>query len=672
MANSRSTVSRALRGDLLDLAAAAQRAFAADLTAVLLSEPGRTPVIAVAIGMGKGANGALRDTFAALLPVLAGRPLHEPHLADADLPGAAVLADRGYGALLGCEIEWEGCAYGALFVARQQPGQVVLAELMETFARQVAISVLQRKTRRRPASVADRLENLEALDQVALSTMGFDQLSGALDACIAPIVGADMTAVMVWDKQRDVLQMVPGSFGAADETVASYQISVFDRYSNAARVFSTGRPYVSNKAASDPGILQDYVHAFGIKQLLSLQLAMAGRPVGVLHLANKASGFTIYDIQRAEELGPRIATVIEFSRTMSELRRKQQLEKILSAVAVAIASGRGVQDFLVPALGELCAAMDAGMIALVPEGSDAIVARNASVADKLVAAVLEEAHAGPGVRAYVIDPAKARDPGRAVYHTPVNLGRERVGTIAALRARGEPFSQSERLALTRVANLSALAWASERYQQQRAELARLHERQRIADDLHDDVAQIIFAAQLHLDALVEHDGLDRAFVAELVRVRGLLVRGDAAIRTVIHQLSRPGPSDLAGHVASVVARIEEEFIMPVHLEISDGAAAAAKRISRPALEALLKVARESLVNAAKHAGPCSVAVHLDVGRGGNLRLRIVDDGVGISDERGRNRYGLSSLRRGIRVHGGGIRVTRKPAGGTTVTASLPV
>ena len=71
------------------------------------------------------------------------------------------------------------------------------------------------------------------------------------------------------------------------------------------------------------------------------------------------------------------------------------------------------------------------------------------------------------------------------------------------------FSSDDRHLLLRFAKLTALAWATERYQQQRAELARTEERARIADDLHDDVAQMLFAAQMSLDSvLCDHPELD--------------------------------------------------------------------------------------------------------------------------------------------------------------------
>jgi signal transduction histidine kinase len=273
------------------------------------------------------------------------------------------------------------------------------------------------------------------------------------------------------------------------------------------------------------------------------------------------------------------------------------------------------------------------------------------------------------VRAYVVGPTGPGDPGWAAYHTPIYVGRQRIGTLAALRLRGEAFSLDERLSLGRVAHLAALGWASERYQRQRAELARMHERQRIADDLHDDVAQILFASQLGLDTILERTDLDPAVATALARSRGLLIRGDTAIREVINRLSLPPAEDFAGRLTGTVTAVEEEFSLPVRLELGDRAIEVAEQISNAVADMLLKVVREALVNSAKHAGPCRATVRLDLRRSGALRLRVVDDGVGSTGAPGGG-HGLGSLRRGLEAHGGTLQLTRGAAGGTTVTASV--
>jgi signal transduction histidine kinase len=442
--------------------------------------------------------------------------------------------------------------------------------------------------------------------------------------------------------------------------------------SNAARVFTTGHPYLSNDATADPGIIQDYVDAFHIQRLLSLPLKLSERAIGVLHLANKPTEFTIQDVRRAEVLAPRVAIVVELAKTVYRLRRQRLFEGVLSKVAVAIASGQSVQDFLSPALDQLRVSLEATALALVPEGMPPVVSGGSREHEELEKIILTEAADMPGMRAYVVGPQKAGDPGWAAFHVPVQLGRQRIGTLAALRARGEPFTQEERDALSRLANLTAVAWASERYQQQRAELARLEERQRIADDLHDDVAQILFGALLQLDVIINASQINGDVGDAIERARKLLVRGDSAIRTVIHHLSRPVHADLAQRLMTLVSECEVEFRLPIHLEISPDATAAAKGLGKALSDLMLKVARESLVNAAKHAGPCRVLVRLALSTRGRLILTVVDDGVGGATTNSARPHGLSSLRRNIAEHGGAVRLHHGPTGGWKVTASVPL
>ena len=109
---------------------------------------------------------------------------------------------------------------------------------------------------------------------------------------------------MVYDEERDVLQTLPGAFGVSDDDAVSYRIKTDHPRSNSARVFNLGKPNVSNEAAGDPAIVQDYVDLFHVERLLSLPLWLGGRKVGVLHLANKPSPFTAYDVYRAQMLAP--------------------------------------------------------------------------------------------------------------------------------------------------------------------------------------------------------------------------------------------------------------------------------------------------------------------------------------------------------------------------------
>jgi signal transduction histidine kinase len=592
-----------------------------------------------------------------------------PFLAGTRLSGAGIVLGYGFASVLAAPIKAGDQRLGTIYAFKREPGQFRNEALVPTVARQAAIAIDQDQALERSLDPS-RSHSLAALDELVLAAHNFAELARAIEEAVAPLFGAEKTGIMVWDEEREVLQMVGGSFGVSREVALSCQVKVLDPTSNWARVFSTGRGDFSNAATKDPGIDQEYVRAFGIEKLMTTPLHLAGRPIGVLHVANPAHDFTVADVERAASLTPRVAAALELARTLFKLRRQGKLEEILSSVAVAVASGESVMDFLRPAIGDVGQAVDASFVAMVPDGGEPAIWRHGH--SPLEQVVLDEVDRRPGMRAYVVGPEKAGDPGWAVFYAPVHLSGHRVGTLAAMRTRAEPFAREERQALVRLAGLASLSFATERYKQQRAELARLQERQRIADDLHDDVAQILFAAQLNLDAILERKPATGEDAAGIERALGLLVRADTTIRKVIHQLSSSTSPEFDQRLAAAVARIEGEFSVAIHLQLASAAVDAANRLRRAPADALIKAAREALVNAAKHAGPCRIRVQLAVTDRQRLLLSVIDDGVGGARDRAEAGHGLASIRRTLDEHGGCLRVGQSAGGGTKVTASIPI
>jgi signal transduction histidine kinase len=551
--------------------------------------------------------------------------------------------ERQFEAVLRSEIAVEGRTGG--FIAALQRAKVSFdnEDLIDTFAVQVGLCVALAS---RPPVYDEVLETWAMLDRLVLSAHNLGELGRALTAVIGPLFGNARIGVMIADRQRRVLQMMPGAFGADDFTVASHRVGFFDPRSNSARVLTTGLPYISNASAGDASIRQEYVGVFGLSRVLTVPLG----DVGVLHIADGAGDFDLEDLSRAEGLAPRIASIVELAAVLYGARREQRIEETICRAAVAVASGDSIHTVMEPALSELCEATEASLLAFVLDDAPPILVSTGRRAPEIERAVIEEAGTDPGMRAYVVGPQRAGDPGWAAFYVPVTLSGVRLGTLAALRLHGEPFTRFERGSFMRMANVAALNYAAERYQQQRAELARLQERQRLADDLHDDVAQILFAAQLSLDSILEQDDVDDGVARRIARARGMLIRGDTAIRTVIHKLSSPPAADIATRLTSVVSGVEDEFSLPIH--------------------ALIKAAREALVNAAKHAGPCRVNVRLELEQG-RLVLTISDDGLGTTVPRAGHHHGLASVDRLIRDQGGWTEVRRGEAGGTVVMVGLP-
>ena len=544
-------------------------------------------------------------------------------------------------------------------------------ELLNVFARHAAVIVAYRRFSAQQAALDREETSGDVLDELVLSANDMRDLTQKLAGLAARLFGATLTGVMIWDEPRRVLEMVPGSFNATDQLAASYQVRVVNAYSNAARVFATGWPYLSNRVPGDAGVLQDYVEAFGIENTLTLPLRVGRTMIGVLHIANKPTDFTIQDLHRANQLASRISSVVELTRTMLRLRQQYSMESVLSRVAVAIASGERIGQILHPAMSALCAATDANVIALIPSRAAPIVARHNAGDFELEADVVTGAAEASSVASLLDEPKGPGDPGRATLYVPVRLDSQRMGTLVALRFHAEPFATDSRNVLERLGSLSALAYASEGYHRQRAELARHAERELIADDLHDEVAQILFVAQMTLDGLLKRDAVTEEAAAAVIRARGLLVRADAAIRSVIDHLAPVRDDDFVHRLAGVVGAVEERYEQPIEIRISEDAAEVARQLAKAPAEALVKVCREAVVNAAKHGGSCRVMVSLDVVAGKRLRLAVVDDGPGLRKAK-RTGHGLVSMRRTLERQGGKLALRSGARGGVSVTASIPI
>jgi len=550
----------------------------------------------------------------------------------------------------------------------REPDWPTLIGLVKETALETAYGRLRTKTTRLSAE----LESVVMADKAVLEARTIEEMGHLLTTRLAAILGAQTGGVMVYDDERGALQTLPGAFGVSDDAAFSYRIQTDNPDSNCARVFRSGEPMVSNHAQGDPGIMQDYVDLFQVKRLLSIPLVLGGKKVGVLHLANKPAPFTEYDVYRAHMLAPRVATVVELGTAMLRLRRQQRATEVLVDLALRISSGDAIEDLIEGMLGQLGDVIEVSILALVPSKGAPLVWSRPDVPAALVEELVTDAAGRSSSSLSVGEPRQAGDPGSATYHVPVRLAGRQFATLSTLRRRADPFVENDREVLRRTANLIAVGRATEGYRRQRAEVAALRERQRIADDLHDHVAQLMYAAQVTLDSVLEEGDVAFEREVEIARARSLLLKGDVAIREVIHQLAEPIPADLRQRLELMAQELGKEFRATIRLEVPEAVAEATRELRRPAVEALVRTAREAVVNAIKHAGPCSIAIRLDLSADGRLLLTVADDGAGHPADSSHKGHGLDSLRRVMRDCGGQLRVSTVAQGGTRVMASVPL
>jgi len=197
------------------------------------------------------------------------------------------------------------------------------------------------------------------------------------------------------------------------------------------------------------------------------------------------------------------------------------------------------------------------------------------------------------------------------------------------------------------------------------------ERRAIASDLHDGVVQELAGVGYALGAIAP---------AVPEGLRPVAQSCENTVRSAVEGLRRLMvdiyPPDLNG---SGLATAVEQLAGPLR---TAGTEVEVDTVVMPDLDpdtaaTLYRVARESLVNVAKHANAAHVRIELGPDHGGaDVLLRISDDGVGpgpdVLTRREDGHFGLTMLRDRVCDLGGRFTIVPGPHGGTVAEAVLPV
>ena len=510
--------------------------------------------------------------------------------------------------------------------------------------------------------------------EVGLEASSVEEALSRLQQVICGFAGVEKIGVAVWSETGEYLQMLPGSFNSAATFAASSQVDADDKHSFASVAARTREARYTNTPHEELASSEAWIRGFGIHHLLTVPLVANGECIGVLHLANRAGGFHDADIDVVSPLTRFVAGTITQVLQRRSLERQEALSALIGTIAKMVVSGEPLAQIAATLFTDFCRVSDTSMVAVTffAESSPSVVTRYGDVDLEMDRGFLAEAlqpHAL--VRSLLSRPTRAGDAGAFAIHVPIVIAGVAEGKLSILRVPGVPFSQVERVVILRLANVMALAWLTEHYQLHRARYARMKERQRIADDLHDQVAQLLFSGELALQSAKYELPEDSPALRCIREAHSLLVKGQLALRDAIHQLSQPQGLDFSEQLVSCATMIEDQFGIGIHLEVTPTALQFSRGLQDSAVSTLVQVAREAMVNAAKHAGPCNVSVVLHQRGDDELVLLIIDDGIGYRAGVAAG-HGIASLRRKLALVGGTLVISRGQKGGTSYEAIVPV
>ena len=201
------------------------------------------------------------------------------------------------------------------------------------------------------------------------------------------------------------------------------------------------------------------------------------------------------------------------------------------------------------------------------------------------------------------------------------------------------------------------------YQPRLAQVAVLDERRRVARDLHDGLSQELAFIAGQSATLLDRRGRD----AELQYLHDAAERALEESRFAIAALSRPADEPVEVLLAKVARELGERAGKVVEVEMAEGVQA-----DERTREMLLRVVREAVSNAARHASAHTIRVRLEDGP--ELRLTVDDDGSGFDAESSPPNgggLGLLTMRERADAAGGRLDVRSAPGEGTTVEVVVP-
>lgn len=246
----------------------------------------------------------------------------------------------------------------------------------------------------------------------------------------------------------------------------------------------------------------------------------------------------------------------------------------------------------------------------------------------------------------------------------------KVTGMFSIRFKQKRLFRKEELELTRaMAHQAMLAIQLMRLSEQSRETAVMAERNRLARDMHDTLAQGFTGVIMQLEAAkgaTAHGNI--AEVADRIERAGELAReslGEArrSVRALRPRSLRDGKLSLA--LEDLLKRMTDGGDLSAEFKAEGDE----RTIPFDSEEMLLRVTQESLTNTVKHANARNFKATLSVSAE-RIQLQLVDDGVGFDPQVEHEGFGLIGMKERVDQLGGQFIIRSKPGVGTEILVVL--
>ena len=260
------------------------------------------------------------------------------------------------------------------------------------------------------------------------------------------------------------------------------------------------------------------------------------------------------------------------------------------------------------------------------------------------------------------------------YHAsiPLYAGDEKLGVMNVASPDWRSLSPEDLQLLYTIGDLLSIAVERARLFARSAQLGAVEERNRLARELHDTIAQGLTATTLQIesaDALLNVGSNTERARESLRRALSITQSNlEEARRSVLDLRAAPleGRS-LSEALKALVNEWEAETGAATRFQAVNG-----RRPLPPRVEvALYRICQEALTNVAHHAEAERVTVRL-IATTEQVQLIVEDDGRGFDTSEAVDRHGLVGMNERTRMLGGTLDLRTRPGAGTRVQVTVPL
>lgn len=256
---------------------------------------------------------------------------------------------------------------------------------------------------------------------------------------------------------------------------------------------------------------------------------------------------------------------------------------------------------------------------------------------------------------------------------PLYAHGKRLGVMNVASENWRELSPEDLRLLYTVGDLLGMAVERIRLYSRSMQVGAIEERNRLAREIHDTLAQGLAAVTLHLesaDALLDADGgKERVQQAVQQALRMTRANLEEARRSVLDLRAAP----LEGRsLSAALSGLAQTSAGDSNVEVIYVERGSTRPLPVRVEAGLFRIAQEALNNVIQHAGARKARMTLET-TAEAVRLIVEDDGRGfVAEQAPEGRFGLVGLSERARLLGGHLRLETSPGTGTRVDVTIPV